>query len=113
MDLAYTPEHEAFRAELRAWIADHLDMTWGEAVSDPANDQARLVEIRRAWQRKLNAAGYLGMGWPKEWGGRGATGVEEAVLAEELARADAPAVPNFLGLGLCAPALIHHGSENV
>ncbi|MEE8312644.1 MAG: acyl-CoA dehydrogenase family protein [Candidatus Binatia bacterium] len=111
MDLAYTPEHEAFRAELRAWIADHLDMTWGEAVSDPANDQARLVEIRRAWQRKLNAAGYLGMGWPKEWGGRGATGVEEAVLAEELARADAPAVPNFLGLGLCAPALIHHGSE--
>ena len=80
-------------------------------MHDPNNDQQALVEIRRAWQRKLNAGGYLGMGWPEEWGGRGATGVEEAILAEELARADAPAIPNFLGLGLCAPALIHHGSE--
>lgn len=111
MDLSFTPEHEAFRAEVRGWIADNLETTWAAAVHDPNNDQQALVEIRRAWQRKLNAGGYLGMGWPEEWGGRGATGVEEAILAEELARADAPAIPNFLGLGLCAPALIHHGSE--
>ena len=96
---------------MRGWIADNLETTWAAAVHDPNNDQQALVEIRRAWQRKLNAGGYLGMGWPEEWGGRGATGVEEAILAEELARADAPAIPNFLGLGLCAPALIHHGSE--
>ena len=69
------------------------------------------MAMRRAWQRKLNAGGYLGMRWPKEWGGRGATGVEEAILAEELANADAPEVPNSLGLTLCAPALIHHGTE--
>ncbi len=111
MDLSFTPEHEAFRAEVRGWIADNLETTWAAAVHDPNNDQQALVEIRRAWQRKLNAGGYLGMGWPEEWGGRGATGVEAAILAEELARADAPAIPNFLGLGLCAPALIHHGSE--
>ena len=111
MDRAYTPEHESFRAEIRSWISGNLDIPWSAAVSEPSNDQEALVEIRRTWQRKLNSAGYLGMGWPTEWGGRGATGVEEAILAEELARADAPAVPNFLGLGLCAPALIHHGSE--
>ncbi len=112
MDLSFTPEHEAFRAEVRGWIANNLETTWAAAVHDPNNDQQALVEIRRSWQRKLNAAGYLGMGWPEEWGGRGATGVEEAILAEELARADAPAIPNFLGIGLCAPALIHHGNED-
>jgi alkylation response protein AidB-like acyl-CoA dehydrogenase len=69
------------------------------------------MAIRRDWQRKLNAAGYLGMAWPREWGGRGASQVEEAILAEELARADAPEILNSLGLSLCAPALIHHGTE--
>jgi alkylation response protein AidB-like acyl-CoA dehydrogenase len=73
--------------------------------------ERELIEARRSWQRKLNAGAYLGMRWPKEWGGRGATGVEEAILAEELANADAPEVPNSLGLTLCAPALIHHGTE--
>jgi alkylation response protein AidB-like acyl-CoA dehydrogenase len=111
MDLNFNDEHTAFRAEVRAWISENLDRTWSEAVRDSALDERGLMEFRRAWQRRLNAAGYLGMAWPTEWGGRGASAVEEAILHEELARADAPQVPNSLGLGLCAPALIHHGSE--
>jgi len=111
MDLSFRSEHVAFRREVRDWIDQNLDLTWSEALRDPANDERALIEIRRGWQRKLNAGGYLGVAWPVEWGGRGATGVEEAILAEELARADAPEVPNTLGLNLCAPALIHHGSE--
>ena len=67
--------------------------------------------MRRQFQKKLNDAGYLGMGWPTEWGGRGATQVEEAILRAELAAVDAPQSPNALGIGLCAPALIHHGTE--
>jgi alkylation response protein AidB-like acyl-CoA dehydrogenase len=70
-----------------------------------------LVEVRRAWQKKLHQAGYLGMNWPKEWGGRGASAVEKALFEAEVARADAPPIPNFLGIELLGPALIHHGSE--
>ena len=111
MDLSFSPSHLAFRKEARAWIERNLDRTWGDALRNPGMGERELVEFRRAWQRELNAAGYLGMRWPKEWGGRGATGVEEAILAEELAGADAPEIPNTLGLHLCAPALIHHGTE--
>ncbi len=111
MDLSFTAEHEKFRTEVRAWIADNLKQTWSDALRDPNNGEHELIEVRRAWQRARYKAGYLGMSFPKEWGGRGATGVEEAILAEELARADAPEHVNFLGIGLCAPALIHHGSE--
>ena len=111
MDLSFSAEHAAFRKEARAWIEKNLDRTWGSALRDPKMGEAELVEFRRSWQRKLNSAGYLGMRWPREWGGRAASAVEEAILAEELASADAPEVPNTLGLGLCAPALIHHGTE--
>lgn len=111
MDLSFSSQHEAFRKEVREWIAANLDRTWADLLRDPAMGEHELIEARRSWQRKLNAGGYLGMRWPKEWGGRGASGVEEAILAEELANADAPEIPNGLGLTLCAPALIHHGTE--
>ena len=111
MDLRFTDEQLAFQQEARSWIAQNLDRPYTDYKRDPAYDADALVEVRRAWQKKLHAAGYLGMGWPAEWGGRGATEVEEALLQVELARADAPQVPNFLGLSLLGPALIHHGSE--
>jgi alkylation response protein AidB-like acyl-CoA dehydrogenase len=111
MDLRFTPEQERFRAEVRAWLAANLARPWSQEARDPKHDADSLVELRRAWQKKLHAAGYLGMGWPPEWGGRGASAIEEAILQEELARADAPQIPNFLGLSLLCPALIHHGSE--
>ena len=111
MDLQFTPEQETFRTEVRAWLADNLERSWNEEVRDPKHDADSLVEVRRRWQKKLNAAGYLAMGWAPEWGGRGASAVEDAIFQEELQRADAPQVPNFLGISLLGPALIHHGTE--
>ncbi len=111
MDLRFTPEQVSFRDELRRWIDANLERSWTEEVRDPGHDAASLVELRRRWQRKLHAAGYLGMGWPEAWGGRGATAVEDAILQAELQLADAPQVPNFLGIPLLGPALIHHGTE--
>ncbi len=111
MDLHFTPEQEQFRRELRAWLDANLERSWTEETRDPNHDADSLVELRRVWQRKLNAARYIGMGWSEEWGGRGASEVEEAILQEELTRADAPQVPNFLGISLLGPALIHHGTE--
>ncbi|MDJ0785965.1 MAG: acyl-CoA dehydrogenase family protein [Myxococcota bacterium] len=111
MDLHFTPEQIAFRDEVRAWIAENLERPFSLEKRDPKHDADSLVEVRRAWQKKLHAAGYLGMGWPAEWGGRGASEADEALLQAELAAADAPQVPNFLGISLLGPALIHHGSE--
>jgi alkylation response protein AidB-like acyl-CoA dehydrogenase len=111
MDLRLSPEHERFRSELRTWLAANLRRPWREELRDPLATETRLIELRRAWQRKLWEAGYLGMDWPVEWGGRGATAVEKSIFEEEIARADAPPILNILGIGLLGPALIHHGTE--
>jgi alkylation response protein AidB-like acyl-CoA dehydrogenase len=112
MDLHLSTEALKFRDDLRAWLSDNLERSYTEELRDPKHDADSLVEVRRAFQKRLNDAGYLGMGWPVEWGGRGASQIEEAILRAELAAADAPQSPNNLGLGLCAPALIHHGTED-
>jgi alkylation response protein AidB-like acyl-CoA dehydrogenase len=111
MDLNLTPEAVAFQEELRRWLEANLRRPWREELRDPAATEDSLMELRRAWQRKLHQGGYLGMGWPEEWGGRGAAEVEKAIFEAELARADAPPILNILGIGLLGPALIHHGSE--
>ena len=111
MDLRLSEQHLRFRDELRAWQQANLERPWGAELRDPTHTEDSLMELRRRWQRKLYKAGYLGMDWPTQWGGRGATQVENAILEEELARADAPQILNFLGIRLLGPALIHHGSE--
>jgi alkylation response protein AidB-like acyl-CoA dehydrogenase len=111
MDLHLTPEALAFRDELRGWLRQNLRRPWREELRDAAATEDSLIALRRAWQKKLYEAGYLGMGWPAEWGGRGATEVEKSIFDAELAQADAPPILNILGIGLLGPALIHHGSE--
>jgi len=111
MDLQLSEQHLKFRDELRAWLKANLQRPWREALRDPQATEDSLMLLRRQWQRKLYKAGYLGMDWPREWGGRGGTEVEKAILENELADADAPQILNFLGIGLLGPALIHHGSE--
>jgi hypothetical protein len=68
MDLGFTPAQENFRAEVRAWLAANLARPWSQEVRDPKHTADSLVELRRAWQKKMHAAGYLGMGWAPEWG---------------------------------------------
>ena len=111
MDLQLTPQHLKFRDELRAWLKANIARPWREELRDPKHTEDSLMELRRAWQGKLYKAGYLGMDWPSEWGGRGATEVEKSLFEAELVLADAPPILNILGIGLLAPALIHHGSE--
>jgi alkylation response protein AidB-like acyl-CoA dehydrogenase len=111
MDLQLSEQHQRFRDELRAWLAANLERPWRDHLRESGATEDRLVEVRRAWQRKLHAAGYLGLDWPREWGGRGLTAVEKTIFEEESARADAPPIVNFLGIGLLGPALIHHGTE--
>jgi alkylation response protein AidB-like acyl-CoA dehydrogenase len=104
VDLTLSPGEEAFRDELRTWLeANHPGR-------EPSGDEAAF-EFRRDWQRKLHAAGWAGVSWPREYGGRGATLVEQAIFNEETVRARTPSVANVLGLAMGGPTVIAHGTE--
>jgi alkylation response protein AidB-like acyl-CoA dehydrogenase len=104
MDLTLTAEEQAFRDEVRAWLeANHPG-------PEPDGEEAKF-EFRRAWQRKMHDAGWAGISWPKEYGGRGATLIEQAIFSEEMSRAKAPSPANVLGLVMGGPVVIAHGSE--
>ncbi len=111
MDFNYTPAEEQFRAELRAWLADALPGGWGETVFEPEQEDERAM-FRLAWERKLHAGGWAGINWPKDYGGRGATLIERAIFAEEMARARAPESINIIGHNLVATTLLRHGTES-
>ncbi len=101
MDLAYTPEEEAFRARVRAWIEEHRPKVEGRAS----------LEELRGWQRRLHAAGFLGAAWPKEHGGGGLSDIEQAILNEEFARANTPPPLGSMGISWVGPAILRYGSE--
>src|SRR5205809_8100708 len=109
MDLQLSAAHLHFRNELRAWLAANLPRPWREELRDPRATETSLIELRRAWQKKLFQAGYLGMDWPEEWGGRGGTEVERSIMEAELARAAAPPILTMPGIALPGPALLPHG----
>ena len=104
MDLTLSPSEESFRDELRTWLdANHPGR-------EPEGDDAGFG-FRRSWQRKLHDAGWAGVSWPTEYGGRGATLVEQAIYNEEFVRAQAPSAANVLGLAMGGPTVIAHGTE--
>jgi alkylation response protein AidB-like acyl-CoA dehydrogenase len=100
MDLRYSSDDLAFREATRRWLQANV----------PAEEPATL-EARRAWHRRLYDAGYVGMGWPVSYGGRGATPLQQAIVADEMARAGAPAPINPLGIAIVGPTIIVHGAE--
>jgi len=104
VDLTLSPNEQAFRDQLRGWLAENHP---GE---EPAGDEAGF-EFRVVWQKKLHEAGYAGVSWPEQFGGRGATLIEQAIYGEEMARATAPPTANLIGLVMGGPVVIAHGSE--
>ncbi len=106
MDLSFSAAEETFRAELRAWLRAHVPAEPPEHAS-----LADEVAFLRAWQRQLAEAGWVGIHWPREYGGRGATVLENFIFQEEMAAARAPEVINRIGVNLVGPTLIAHGTE--
>jgi len=104
MDLSLSPAEREFRDAVRGWIEAN------NPGREPDSD-AEVFEFRRAWQRALNERGWAGLTWPPEYGGAGATLVEQAIFFEELARAGAPSMANVLGLAMGGPTVIAHGTE--
>ena len=100
MDLNYAPEDRAFREATRRWFQ----------ANTPKVEPKTLAE-RKAWHRTMYDAGYVGMLWPKAYGGRGATPMQQAIVQDEMARAEAPPPINGLGIGFIGPTIIVHGTE--
>ncbi len=110
MDFTYTPEQESFRQGLRAFLKDNLPQGWATpAYQEPATLEDE-VAFGRDWQRRLNSAGYVGVSWPREWGGRGLGLIEQIIVEEEMALAKAPMLVNLAGITMAGPVVIAHGT---
>lgn len=113
MDLALTAADAALAEELRAWLRQHLPVTRrgdGAPAVPPDGDLTAAVAEGRRWQAELAAAGWVGVDWPAEYGGRGASPVQLAVVNAEYARSGAPQLVNRVGINLAAPTLLAHGT---
>jgi alkylation response protein AidB-like acyl-CoA dehydrogenase len=111
MDFDDTPDEAAYRASVRGLLEEHagelLHLAPGEEAPDARTHEAAM----RATERVLAEAGLVGITWPREYGGQGGTLVQQAIVAQELARARVPGLINHIGIGMCGPTVIGHGSQ--
>ena len=105
MDLTLSPSEQQFRDEVRTWLEEN------HPGPEPEAGLEEVMAFRREWQRKLHEAGWAGISWPKEYGGRGATLIEQAIFVGEAARQEAPSPANVLGLAMGGPVVIAHGTD--
>ena len=104
MDFADSPDEAAFRARLRAWLADNTPTLGASSTTD------EYWEAQPAWHRSLYQAGWFGLSWPEQYGGHGLPSVYDVILDDELANAGAPPRPS---LGYLVQGILHHGSDDV
>ena len=111
MDLTFTPAEEEFRSELRSWLSAHIPDEWTRPGFWESLDDAESFRLRRDWERDKADAGFAGIAWPTEYGGRGGTPGMKAIYDEEMVRADAPRTVNPLGLTFLAPTVMAIGTD--
>lgn len=110
MDFDYTPQEEEFRHELRSWLETNPPEGYDPETFDAIDPDVR-YGLKFKWQKKLHAANLVGIHWPKEYGGRGATIIEQTLYQQEMARTGSPGFANPLGISLVGPTLMHWGTE--
>ena len=112
MDFAFTPEDDAFRAELHTWLEENLPefMASGE-IGDENNPDRRTMLRRQAWQRRLHEGHWAAINWPISWGGREATVMQNVIYSEEMARAKTPGIYNANGIWQIGPMILRWGTE--
>jgi hypothetical protein len=111
VDFSYPPEVEQFRKELRAWLATNLTDEVVAAGRRRGRDPDTF-ETLRAWDAVLAEAGWAAVSWPQEYGGRGATVLEQLAYAEETTNARAPVPLNVIGMNNIAPAIMQYGTDS-
>ncbi len=110
MDFKFSEADEAFRREFRSWLEKNLPRDWRSDGEERDPDDRSEFERRRAWHRKLYDGGWMCIHWPKEYGGRGATLLQQLVYSQELERAKAPPTVNFQGIARVGPTLMQWGT---
>ena len=116
MDFDETPQEAAFRAEARSWLESHAKEKGSEMKLSLYHDpspEAAAESVRRSkeWQRTLYDGGWAGITWPKEYGGRGGTPIQQMIFDQEQASFDVSAGAFAVGIGMVGPTLIAHGTE--
>jgi alkylation response protein AidB-like acyl-CoA dehydrogenase len=112
MDFRLTDEQSRFQSEVHDWLVANLPPGWGTPAYPKPETPADKIAFMRRWYRRLHEGGWAGLHWPREYGGRGATPIEQFLFAEEYTRLGAPAMIDIgVGPGLVGPTLIHHGTE--
>ncbi|MFZ0665358.1 MAG: acyl-CoA dehydrogenase family protein [Acidimicrobiales bacterium] len=109
MDLTYPPEAEKFRGEIRTWLDENLPEGWGTDGFSMTPEERK--EFNSQWVKKLHAGGWICASWPKEYGGKGLSLMEQVVLNEEFAKAKAPLRADFFGDTLVGPTILQWGTE--
>jgi alkylation response protein AidB-like acyl-CoA dehydrogenase len=109
MDLNLTPNEQKFRDEFREWLGANLPSPWQGSTN--SEDRSDYIRYLREWQQKLYLGGWAGISWPQQFGGRGASLMEQAIFQEELARANAPQLIGTIGLSLVGPTIIAMGTD--
>ena len=110
-EVELTDDDERFRRDVATWLADHVVGEYAELKGRGGpGDEDVGFDVRVAWEHELGKAGFIGLGWPEEFGGRGATLDQQVIWAEEYTRAQAPARVNHMGENLLAPTLIAYGT---
>jgi len=113
MDLRFSDEDEAFRAEARSWLTEQLDGDFaGVKGRGGPGDEHALFDERLAWEQHLGASGWNCVGWPKEHGGRGLSLHQQVIWFEEYARAGGPGRLGHIGEGLAGPTIMAFGNAD-
>ena len=112
MDLTLSADQTAFRDEVRSWLQKHLPRGWVARLREGSDvPRPEAYDFLRNWQRQMYEAGFVGVTWPKAYGGRGLSFMEEMILQEEMALQKAPPVLNILAIGMAGPTIIAYGTE--
>ncbi len=111
MDFRFDSADERFRDEVRTWLAENLTGAFAQLIDKggPGREH-ELIPERQAWERRLGEAGWIGLGWPQEAGGRGLSWTRQVIFAEEYARAGAPGRVGHIGEQLLGPTLLMSGT---
>src|SRR5262245_41647159 len=112
MDLTDSAEHATLRKAVRAWLKKNVPAWRKDRAGDNLEyDDPKRVQRAKEWQQRVYRAGFVAMGWPKEYGGQGADVLHQTIVNEELVRASAPSLIGMMGINMVGPTLIMHGTE--
>src|SRR5271163_1457434 len=111
MDFTWTPEQDAYRMDVRRWLEENRPQALARGEDPDAGGDDAAWQRLKEWHKKLYHAGWAGLTWPKEYGGRGATFIEQVIYQQELGRLNLPMGCNVLGVIMTGPALMQWGTD--